>query len=95
MTIGGNVLENNANVVELTSLNSLTSSVPPCLQNLSPFPMNVQFAAAGLLSRTWTKKNQLHVDIKCVSKVLAQLSDSRTSYFASVTISASANNFLS
>ena len=34
------------------------------------------------------------VIIKCVSKVLGQLSDSRTLYIASVTISASANNFL-
>ena len=33
--------------------------------------------------------------IKSVSKVLGQLSDSRTSYLASGTISASANNFLS
>ena len=32
MTIGGNVLENNANVVELTPLNSVTGPVPPCLQ---------------------------------------------------------------
>ena len=32
---------------------------------------------------------------KCVSKVRAQLPDSRTSYIASVTISASANNVLS
>ena len=35
------------------------------------------------------------VDIKCVSKVLGQLSDFRTSYISSVTISASANKFLS
>ena len=51
MTIGGNVLENNANVVELTSLNRVGVGVPPCLQNLAPFPENVQFAAGGLLSR--------------------------------------------
>ena len=55
MTIGGNVLENNANVVELTSLNRVGVGVPPCLQNLAPFPENVQFAAGGLLSRSWTK----------------------------------------
>ena len=34
-------------------------------------------------------------DVKSVSKVLGKMSDSRTSYIASVTISASANNFLS
>ena len=56
MTIGGNVLENNANVVELTSLNRVGVGVPPCLQSLAPFPENVQFAAGGLLSRTWHKR---------------------------------------
>ena len=54
MTIGGNVLENNANVVELTPLNSITAPVPPCLQNIAPLPENVQFAAGGLLSRNLT-----------------------------------------
>ena len=34
-------------------------------------------------------------EVKSVSKVLGKLSDSRISYFASVTISASENNFLS
>ena len=56
MTIGGNVLENNANVVELTTLNSITNPVPPCLDMLSPFPENVQLAAGGLLSKKLTSK---------------------------------------
>ena len=55
MTIGGNVLENNANIVELTPLNSITSPVPPCLQSLAPLPENIQFAAGGLLSRNLIK----------------------------------------
>ena len=38
--------------------------------------------------RDWSKP-----ELKFVSKVLAQLCDSCTSYIASVTISASANNF--
>lgn len=56
MTIGGNVLENNANVVELTTLNSITNPVPPCLDMLSPFPENVQLAAGGLLSKKLSSK---------------------------------------
>ena len=55
MTIGGNVLENNANIVELTPLNSISSPVPPCLQSLAPLPENIQFAAGGLLSRNLIK----------------------------------------
>ena len=39
--------------------------------------------------------NRSYDVVKCVLKVRAQLADSRTSYIASVTISASANNFLS
>ena len=56
MTIGGNVLENNANLVELTTLNSITNPVPPCLDILKPFPENVQLAAGGLLSKKLTSK---------------------------------------
>ena len=63
-------------------------------------PLYRAFSPSGSLhaipdSELYTTEYVDTIDLKCVSKVLGQLSDSRTSYIVSVTSSASANNFLS
>ena len=68
--------------------------------SVRPSQDEISRCALPTSTKTWQLQEHTYwllsdVHVKCVSKVLGQLSDSRTSYIAAVTISASANNFQS